>query len=162
MRVVHRRWYELNAHHFSHAVRPCKPPCLLHGKSYRPAQENAAQSRTEALCVGGNSSLSSVAPEHQRNENSVPFPACASEKSRSLFFSCCLSGQMHEIRLRSAEQGAEFRSYPLRECRVSLLPFFRTTSFQGVRQSYALIAAFVLGAGQQDNLTGRVENWATN
>ena len=45
--------------------------------------------------MGGNSSLSSVAPEHQRNENSVPFPACASEKSRSLFFSCCLSGYLY-------------------------------------------------------------------
>ena len=47
----------------------------------------------------------------------------ASEKSRSLYFSCCRSGQMHGIWFRSAEQGAEFRSYPLRGCRVSLLPF---------------------------------------
>lgn len=47
----------------------------------------------------------------------------ASEKSRSLYFSCCLSGQMHGIWFRSAEQGAEFRSCPLRGCRFALLPF---------------------------------------
>ena len=110
--------------------------------------------------MGGKSSLSSVASEHQRNENSVPFPACASEKNRSLFFRaasqdrCTESGSGQQNRGRNFVptlcEGVAFR--------YSLLHY----PFQGVHQSYALIAAFVLGAGRQDNLTGRVENWATN
>lgn len=46
LRVVHRRWYALNSHHFSHAVRPCKPPVLLHGKvttQHRKTPYRAAQ-----------------------------------------------------------------------------------------------------------------------
>lgn len=46
LRVVHRRWYEFHSHHFSHAVRPCKPPVLLHGKAtdrHRKTPYRAAQ-----------------------------------------------------------------------------------------------------------------------
>lgn len=79
------------------------------------------------------------------------------KKSRSLYFSCRLSGQMYGIRLRSAGQGADFRSYPLRGCRVSLLPF----ALPRFRVS-ARVTPLSLGTGRQDNLTGRAENWATN
>lgn len=146
-----RRWYEFHSHHFSHAVRPCKPPVLPHGKSYRSAQENAVQSRTEVLCVGGKSSPSSVAPEHQRNENSVPFPACASEKiPKFIFFVPPL--------WTDARNPAPVNSTG---CGISFLPFARvsrfatpfcTTPFQGVRQSYALKA----GVGNHDPIQNAV------
>ena len=75
----------------------------------------------------------------------------ASEKSRSLYFSCCLSGQMHGIRLRSAAQGADFRSYPFARVSRFATPFC-TTPFQGVRQSYALKA----GVGNHDPIQNAV------
>lgn len=155
--AAHRRWYEFHSHHFSHAVRHCKPPVLPHGKSYRSAQENAVQSRTEVLCVGGKSSPSSVAPEHQRNENSVPFPACASEKiPKFIFFVLPLWADARNLVPVSRTRGG-----------ISFLPFARvsrfatplcTTPFQGT----AKVTPLSLGTGRQDNLTGRAENWATN
>lgn len=98
------------------------------------------------------------------------------KKSRSLYFSCCLSGQIHGIWLRSAGQGAEVRSYPLRGCRVSLLPFalpcFRvsarvtplslervedksTTPFQGTAKVTPLSLRSCWGLGNE--LTGRTQ-----
>lgn len=68
----------------------------------------------------------------------------ASEKSRSLYFSCRLSGQMHGIWFRSAEQGAEFRSCPLRGCRFALLPF----ALPHFRVS-ARVTPLSLGTGRQ-------------
>lgn len=80
-----------------------------------------------ALVSRPSCSTGKVAAQHRktpyRAAQSLSAWVHASEKSRSLYFSCCLSGQMHGIWLRSTAQGAEFRSYPLRGCRVSLLPF---------------------------------------
>ena len=45
--AAHRRWYEFHSHHFSHAVRPCKPLDLLHRKAaarHRKTPYRAAQS----------------------------------------------------------------------------------------------------------------------
>ena len=136
LRVVHRRWYELNAHHFSHAVRPCKPPCLLHGKVTAQHRKAPYKSAQRLSAVSGKSSLSSVAPEHQRNENSVPFPACASEKNRSLFFRavsldrCTESGSGQQNRGRNFVptlcEGVAFRysllHYPVSGCPPELRP----------------------------------------
>lgn len=86
--------------------------------------------------MGGKSSPSSVAPEHQRNENSVPFPACASEKSRSLFFRAvsldrCTesdSGQQDKGRIfvPTLCEGVAFRysllHYPVSGCPPELRP----------------------------------------
>ena len=66
------------------------------------------------------------------------------KKSRSLYFSCCLSGQMHGIWFRSAEQGAEFRSCPLQGCRFALLPF----ALSHFRVS-ARVTPLSLGTGRQ-------------
>lgn len=73
------------------------------------------------------------------------------KKSRSLYFSCRLSGQMYGIRLRSAGQGADFRSYPFARVSRFATPFC-TTPFQGVRQSYALKA----GVGNHDPIQNAV------
>ena len=101
--------------------------------------------------MGGKSSPSSVAPEHQRNENSVPFPACASEKiPKFIFFVPPL--------WTDARNPAPVNSTG---CGISFLPFARvsrfatpfcTTPFQGVRQSYALKA----GVGNHDPIQNAV------
>ena len=144
LRVVHRRWYEFHSHHFSHAVRPCKPPVLLHGKAtdrHRKTQYRAAQ-RFSAWVA--NRHLVQLLRSIRETKTAYLFRRVPLKKSRSLYFSCCLSGQMHGIRLRSAAQEAEVRSYPLRGCHVSLLPF----ALPRFRVS-ARVTPLSLGTGRQ-------------
>ena len=114
--AAHRRWYEFHSHHFPHAVRPCKPPVLLHGKAaarHRKTPYRAAQ----RLSVWVH----------------------ASEKiPKFIFFVLPLWTDARNL-VPVSRTG----------CGISFLPFARvsrfatpfcTTPFQGVRQSYALVA----------------------
>lgn len=105
--------------------------------------------------MGGKSSPSSVAPEHQRNENSVPFPACASEKSRSLYFCAASldrctesgSGQQNKVRnfVPTLCKGVAFR-YSL---------FFALPRFRVSARVTPLLLRSCWGLG--DKLTGRTQ-----
>lgn len=142
--------YEFHSHRFSHAVRPCKPPVLLHGKVTDQHRETPYRAAQRLSAWVANRHQVQLLRSIRETKTAYLFRRVPLKKTEVYFFVLPLWTDARNLVPVSRTR-----------CGISFLPFARvsrfatpfcTTPFQGVRQSYALKA----GVGNHDTIQNAV------